>query len=1310
MPNTRSTLIMILRSDLALGHRIIFAILLFSLTGLLIPPMQSAYSHPLSYEVDQLDYIEALKLFGNCEKVKVSVEIVEIIMHWDGRTEEKRASFNDYGLVGISAFSDAEIEVLYKIWEPGHAHSPKSSGYAIRDYEQTVVKSVLAIPSLDNWKIDFSKINMDYYKIKKNGIPQKIIDSNYFEELKSAGAIKKIPSEIKKEKYVQAGGIKVLKTWMEDSHDKYYHVTCKELLHDMVFIISASEIDGDLYTPKNRINDLLGGDSFEKQIGDKLLSQDQLLKATSAKEIMANGIGYIVDKKVGDAIGAVKTKAQDKLTIRLTAGEFTEYKLFKEAGKRAVSETAEELGEIYAGKTLTKVTKFLAKKISFVMEGPVGWVILVGDIIYDVLTLFEADREPLGIAVGMIPLDKIDGEVEFVLSTNRTYKPICIPFEVSKENEKDIAGLYYDEERERWVNYYKDKTFDDMPPRIDHFRDYFVNDPRCDEMYDDMPQYYLDKWRAELRQFDQIVPKFMEQYNKAHESTGYVIEGIENIRTPEDLAKSIAERSKDKVKEILSQVDEVGPIKGEKESRLSGTIDVIFKVKVESMYECKIDTSSAERMGSVEQQTIPYPLDDKEQSSLLSIPSWIKNNAGWWKEGLISDGDFLRGIEYLIEKGIIKSPNIIVGTSSEKTRIDESIEVPQWIKATAGWWAENQIRDEEFTKGIEFLIKEKIIKSPKIKVLDTTGPDPKSEPELTPEPTPKSEPEPAPEPTPKSEPEPAPEPTPKSEPELTPEPTPKSEPEPAPEPTPKSEPEPAPEPTPKSEPEPAPEPTPKSEPEPAPTTIAPTTTAPTTTAPTTTAPTTTAPTTTAPTTTAPTTSSNEGDPSNPPSEEIPNVFGDLFQPISRFRLVEFEPEINSEITILEPTEFSAVPLIVTMDKSSKIVFDDNDDFEKVVVNWRFEYESSEPVSDLSTYLIIDDEDVVLAPSKTDKDGNLSFEFDPSISPGIHTINVLSFDADVLFFTSECDLLEVLIPGECWESPPTSTVNEKSTFDSIYGKGEVFQTISGTIPESGHYLYESDKTPIFVVEKSWATQRHVDNTHIEPDQNSGRSDIWGSWRFVYSDGTPAAGINVNTQVYSDFDYTYFKSEIVTTDSNGVVETLRTDLPWGEYRLVVSRANPDVSYSTIVHDGSVKQCYTSFMDAQTFNQTIEVISKSASISENCGVYACSYSIVANYEFAYTDGQPLKNAGIGVSATCDTSDFRYSHVNLITNDFGGISGKIGALGGAVNCEVTASLRSWDGCSRFKEGCPYAYNDAFEEQTIIPLDTIRVGPYNQD
>ena len=47
--------------------------------------------------------------------------------------------------------------------------------------------------------------------------------------------------------------------------------------------------------------------------------------------------------------------------------------------------------------------------------------------------------------------------------------------------------------------------------------------------------------------------------------------------------------------------------------------------------------------------------DDSQNASMgQKIPAWIKNNAGWWKDGSIDDGTFVQGIQYLIKEGIMK--------------------------------------------------------------------------------------------------------------------------------------------------------------------------------------------------------------------------------------------------------------------------------------------------------------------------------------------------------------------------------------------------------------------------------------------------------------------------------------------------------------------------------------------------------------------------------------------------------------------------------------------------------------------------------
>ena len=85
------------------------------------------------------------------------------------------------------------------------------------------------------------------------------------------------------------------------------------------------------------------------------------------------------------------------------------------------------------------------------------------------------------------------------------------------------------------------------------------------------------------------------------------------------------------------------------------------------------------------------------------IPTWIKNNAGWWATDQIDDSSFLQGIQYLINKVIMIIP------STEKVGSSGSEGLPPWIKNNAGWWADGQINDGSFVSGIQWLISNGII-------------------------------------------------------------------------------------------------------------------------------------------------------------------------------------------------------------------------------------------------------------------------------------------------------------------------------------------------------------------------------------------------------------------------------------------------------------------------------------------------------------------------------------------------------------------------------------------------------------------------
>ncbi len=67
-----------------------------------------------------------------------------------------------------------------------------------------------------------------------------------------------------------------------------------------------------------------------------------------------------------------------------------------------------------------------------------------------------------------------------------------------------------------------------------------------------------------------------------------------------------------------------------------------------------------------------------------------------WTGGLVSDHTFLK---FLSDKGTVRL----------SAKISENAKIPGWYKTPAAWWSEKKISDEEFIKGIQYLVGKKII-------------------------------------------------------------------------------------------------------------------------------------------------------------------------------------------------------------------------------------------------------------------------------------------------------------------------------------------------------------------------------------------------------------------------------------------------------------------------------------------------------------------------------------------------------------------------------------------------------------------------
>ena len=96
-------------------------------------------------------------------------------------------------------------------------------------------------------------------------------------------------------------------------------------------------------------------------------------------------------------------------------------------------------------------------------------------------------------------------------------------------------------------------------------------------------------------------------------------------------------------------------------------------------------------------------------SEVPPIPSWIKNNAGWWADDKISEVDFLQAIGYLIDNKIITLAQWKISETAVDTTDNKDYSVPAWIKNNAGWWASGQIPDSAFVSGLKWLIENGIM-------------------------------------------------------------------------------------------------------------------------------------------------------------------------------------------------------------------------------------------------------------------------------------------------------------------------------------------------------------------------------------------------------------------------------------------------------------------------------------------------------------------------------------------------------------------------------------------------------------------------
>ena len=90
-------------------------------------------------------------------------------------------------------------------------------------------------------------------------------------------------------------------------------------------------------------------------------------------------------------------------------------------------------------------------------------------------------------------------------------------------------------------------------------------------------------------------------------------------------------------------------------------------------------------------------------SGKIAIPPQYKILVKLWSEGQQpTDTNFANVIRDLIQYDIIQIPEL-------QNKTNNSVHIPAWIKNDAKWWSEDLITDNDFGLGIQYLIKAKIM-------------------------------------------------------------------------------------------------------------------------------------------------------------------------------------------------------------------------------------------------------------------------------------------------------------------------------------------------------------------------------------------------------------------------------------------------------------------------------------------------------------------------------------------------------------------------------------------------------------------------
>ena len=241
-------------------------------------------------------------------------------------------------------------------------------------------------------------------------------------------------------------------------------------------------------------------------------------------------------------------------------------------------------------------------------------------------------------------------------------------------------------------------------PRIACNQDDYVHAKKelagLEQRYGELKTKFYQEWRALHESGEYDGP--WEKYAQEHFLNSPELADLNHMREKyhqfmmhcTNAQETTAGQANNVEEETTSEDDQSDELDDETESDDDQTDDADDEIEAEDDLTDELDdeTTSDEDLEDL--------LGDVE--SVTAVPTWMKDDAGWWAHNQVDDSDFASSIEYLGAQKIMRL--------SDQPVSDSAPSIPAWVKAIAAWWAEGKIPDQDFVNAMQFLVDHGVIK------------------------------------------------------------------------------------------------------------------------------------------------------------------------------------------------------------------------------------------------------------------------------------------------------------------------------------------------------------------------------------------------------------------------------------------------------------------------------------------------------------------------------------------------------------------------------------------------------------------------